>query len=435
LSSGETIEISEYEDFPAPIEISIKNLDNFYSEFKDKFEITPTFEFYKNIKKKIKEDHRYNGKNNKFKLNLKSRYYIGIIKLPNNKTVIIKPKISNDVKFLHMFEYVDPQYAKIFFDITQKITPESNFLTLLIERFISLAERLLRRTLVKNYTPVLSRSNKIRGKLCQRDTIKNPIFLKGKVVCVFDDFVPDILENQIVKFALFQLKFIAGQKYQARIHNLLIKMGDISLKQIKIEDIDKIKYNHLNIHYKNVHNYCRMIIGRFSFGFELGKHEWFSMLLNSWDIYERFLRKIMEKYLKEKLGPDLSIEKKGIKPKPWDKNKLFPDIIIRKDDEVLLLCDAKYKLEYEIKDIYQAAYYIRLFSKRNEKGDLKFEEKNRNFVLIYPTNEKSNYNSKPLEEKSYKFGTVFAHSIDLSQIDNKNYLKSWFKKMIKTFLI
>jgi len=80
---------------------------------------------------------------------------------------------------------------------------------------------------MKNYRSIIKCSNRIKGKICQRETIKNPIFLKGYIVCEFDDFTPDIIENQIVKLVLYKVRFIANKKQQARIRQLLIEMEKI----------------------------------------------------------------------------------------------------------------------------------------------------------------------------------------------------------------
>lgn len=437
MSSIPPIKIYEYESFPNPIEISINKLEKFYSEFKNKFEIKPDYDNYMRNKDDITKHHRYNEKTHKFRMNLKAKFYIGIIKLPNEQTVIIKSKVGQDVKFLHMFEYVDPQYAQIFYEITQHITPESNFLKILIEKFLTLVERLLRSSLMKNYQNSIIRSNKIKGKINQRNTIKNPNFLKGYIVCEFDDFTQDISENQIIKLALFKLRYIADKNQQTRIRQLLIEMDNVSFKKFKVEDIEKIKYTHLNLRYKEIHNYCKMIIGKFSFGFEEGNHEWFSMLLNSWDIYERFLRKIFEIYLKEIIGTELSVQKQKIgKWNSWDEQKLLPDIIMSKNNKILLICDAKYKLSYSVGDRRQGREYIHEFLKKHERGDLSFNMKNRNMILIYPSNELENYEFYPLEDHPVqKYGCIYAHSIDLTKIDNKRYLESWVENIYNKFLI
>jgi len=426
--SEEPHEILEYQEFPEPIYISLKSLDKFYADFKKKIKIEPKYNHYKVIKEKITDHPRYNSITNKFKLDLKARHYIGTINLPSYKTINIKAKVGNDVKFLYMFEYVDPKFAEIFEDISKQITPKVGFLKVLINRFLNLTENLLHSSLFKMYRTVELCSNRIKGKILQFKTLKNPYFLKGKIYCVYDDLSSDVIENQIVKLALYKLRFLADEKQQNRIRQLLIEMNIISLKECRLEEISKIKYNRFNNRYKIIHNYCKMIIGRFSFGYESGNHDWFSMLLNSWDIYEEFLRKILEKYLQKLVSEEIKVGKNIENVRSWDKKKIIPDIIIRKNNDILLIADAKYKLKFKSIDRHQAGNYIRNIKKRANIGEINFKEENRNCVLIYPQNEdyKPYYFTKVERDiGDIQEGTIFAHSIDLTQIDNESYIESW----------
>ena len=126
-----------------------------------------------------------------------------------------------------MFNYVDPQYAQIFYEMTQDIKPQSNFLKILIEKFLILTEKLLRSSLMKNYRVETNRSQKILGKINRCETFRNPLFLTGEIVCEYDNFTIDIIENQIIKLALYKLRFIASENKQTRIRKLLIEMVNV----------------------------------------------------------------------------------------------------------------------------------------------------------------------------------------------------------------
>ncbi|MBN1215444.1 MAG: hypothetical protein JXA99_08360 [Candidatus Lokiarchaeota archaeon] len=436
MNEANPIEIFEYGNVPKPIEIPIEKLEKFYLDFKEKLKIKPKYEKYKKFKERITEHNNFNPSNNMFKLKLKAKYYIGILKLPNNQTIIIRPKVGEDIKFIKMLEYVDPQYAHIYYEISQKITPETNFLSILVDRFISSAERLIKTSLIKNYKIKRNRGTIIRGKILQKETMQNPNFLKGLVVCEYNDYTPDIIENQIIKLALNNLRYIADENQQVRIRQLLVEIQDITLKDFKIEDIERIKYNHLNSRYKKIHDYCKLIIGNFSFGFEVGKNEWFSMLLNSWDIYERFIRQLFNIFLKELMGKNISVKKKKIGQ--WnscDKQKLIPDILIKQKNEILLLIDAKYKLRFKIGDYHQGRTYLHEILKKHKRCEVNFNKNHRNLLLIYPVNFTNEYNFLPIEKDPIKkSGIVYAHSIDLYHIDNDSYLRSWVKRIYKKFL-
>jgi len=76
------------------------------------------------------------------------------------------------------------------------------------------------------------------------------------------------------------------------------------------------------------------------------------------------------------LNDNVDVEKRNIGTwKSWDKQRLIPDIIITKNDEVLLLADAKYKLKYTIEDRRQGREYLHEYLKKVDKGHIKFEKK------------------------------------------------------------
>ncbi|MHA1439473.1 MAG: McrC family protein [Promethearchaeota archaeon] len=351
---------------------------------------------------------------------LKARYYIGIVKFPNDQNFIIRPKIK-DAKFLEMFVWdVDPKKIKII-KVLQKILkdPKSNFLKVLIDNFLYATEKLISSFLRKSYKRRIEQLNVIRGKILISETVKRLAFLNDEGVCNFDTFTIDIFDNQLIKAALFKLRFIAlDNKQHIRIRKLLNRLKQVSLKNFNRVELRNIKYDRFNSDYEDVHAYCIMILENFFFSLNLGVSKSFSMLLNSWDIYERFLRKLFEYYL-----TGYSVQKNLTGIPSWSRKKAIPDIVLKKGNRILLLMDAKYKLRYKSSDWHQAGNYVRII-------------KDCNCILIYPKNEDSFYE---LEDIDIEFGVnrsfkVFTHSIDLSRIDDQEYLKNWVKQISDKFL-
>lgn len=414
LEISSPIILKEYNNFPEPIYIPINKLELFklyYSKF-------------------LEIDEEIKSEKDLVKLKLKAKYFIGIIKLPNNKIYVILPKIEN-AKFFKMLECVEPLYSNIIQDLIQGILPDSNFLMKFIDKFLDLTEVLFRSFIRKNYKTIVRKTEVLRGKIILSKTLKNFNFLLGKIICEYDDFTLDIIENQVIKYALYLVRYIATDKQQNRIRQLLISIETVSLKEFISFSLQKFKYNRFNSKYKAVHTYCKMIIERFSFGFNIGDFECFSMLLNSWDIYEKFLRKIINDclpydYMVEENSSFLS----------WEKDKFIPDIIIKRDNKIVLLCDAKYKLEWTVADRNQASMYLRHIKKLVKIEELEFDINYRNLILIYPLNERTSYNFDNIEKLQDKEeGLIFAHSIDLSRLDDEKYLGSWLSKIKKKFFI
>ncbi len=415
MITNKPIPIKEYEEFPESISIPKEDLKSFKLNFKN----------YLDILSENDDSTRQN-----VILRLKASHYIGIVKLPNNQTFIINPKFK-DANFFHMFAMVDPEYARFLTNIVQDITPNYNFIDKLIKNFLNLTQNLIKSFIRKNYCSTEKSLSALKGKILLSETLKSPKLIMGNIVCKFDDFTLDILDNQLIKAALINLKPIANTNQQNLIRQLLVNLENVMIKKFPKINLERIRYNRFNFRYKEVHTYCKMIIEKFSFGLTIGNFKCFSMLLNSWDIYEKFLRNLLTKYL----YPEFLV-KKITTFSSWDKKKYIPDIIImRNEKNFSLICDAKYKMAIGSIDPHQGSSYLRYINKLREIGKVEFEEKYRNLLLIYPLNEESNYEFESIEGfEVQEQGIIYAHSIDLSKVDDENYLKSWVAQIKTNFL-
>ncbi len=426
------IEVYEYQSFPDSVRIKEENFEDFKVNFINTH-------FLKLLHKSKDQ------KTNEFVLNLKANFYIGTARFPQNQNFKILPRFKN-AKFNEMFKNIkELKYENILFDIFQKLNPSSDFIKNFIENFLNITEKLISTGLRKNYKYNIQKTNIIKGKIIIGESIKRSDFIYGKFMCQFEDFKLDTTDNQLIKLALFYLRFNASPNQQFRIRRLLIPLKNVRLRKFTSTDFDRIKYDRFNIKYQKVHAYCMMFIKKFSFGFESGKRECFPMFLNAWDIYEKYLRVILEKYLKESFSKDILVMKNlgGKNFNSWDKKKNIPDIVIMIDNKVLLLGDAKYKKEIKASDRHQAGNYLRCIKKIHNLKEINFEKENRNIILFYPySGNKEDDASRTLifkdlekNDKDEIEGRIYAYWLDLSRLDDEIYLRTWVNKIAEKFLI
>ena len=143
------------------------------------------------------------------------------------KYIIIEPKISDITKFLFMFAYVKPDYAKFFNDIIESIalTRNPNFISIIIERFLIILQEIMQKRNLKKYHAQIKECNIIKGKVLITESLKTLDFLNQKWVCNFDEFTNNILENQIIKYTLYLLKPIASEVQIYKINQYLDSDG------------------------------------------------------------------------------------------------------------------------------------------------------------------------------------------------------------------
>ena len=268
------IEVTENKDF------SIKIASKFENILKEKY------------KKFIDFKGSYYYDDDKVNLFCKAKDYIGFIALPNKQTLYIKPKF-NKAKFLEMLIRSASDYVKILKPMIGSIDPSDffKFFEKLIDNFLYEVKKLQLR---KVYIPKTESTRKLRGKILLCRSFQREDVLTGKFLCEFDDFDYDSIENQIVKYTLEEIFYFSNSIQKRKIKKLLIRYKRVSFKKIVSSDFQKLAYNRLNHHYKTVHQYCRLFIEKFIFGSHSGKKEIHSFLINSWDLYERFLRKILK---------------------------------------------------------------------------------------------------------------------------------------------
>ncbi len=411
--------------------------------------------------------------------NLQTTDYIGIFSFPDNPPVIIQPKIPN-ADFLQMLNYVNLEQFHIFESLVQRISPHETFFKAIVKMFLDELNKFFKNPLQKLYRENIETLKGIKGKLLVSDSLKQLKIFHGEFVCEFVVFTKNTIHNQIIKYALYLLQFITYSNLLVKINYFLKRFNYITLVKIQDYHFNSLTYNRFTAHYKVIHDFCKMVIKRFAFGKKIGQYSCHSLLFYSSSIYEIFLREL----LKELLGPkNLIVEK-------YSGRKIQPDIIIKRNFQIHLICDAKYKFDYDRTIDYREL--LDYMTELKKKEDIEFPKKYRNGILIYPftnnnesflkahysfiketlkdknNNRKFNFTMyketfnlykaklpinvsdkslfKFLKEdfkivvcnlflvEKYKNESYYAYLIDLSQIDNRTYLDQWVNVLVERFL-
>lgn len=403
--------------------------------------------------------------------------YIGIFVFPDNPPIIIKPKVRQ-ADFLEMLRYVELDNFFLFDKIISYVSKEDNFLKVIIKMFLNQLQLLFRNPIKKNYKESINVRKSIKGKILISETIKNMNILSGDVVCEYEIFTRNNIHNRIIKHTLSILRHISPEDLIMEINAYLRKLKSVALVRFKDADFNRLNYNRLTERYKIIHNFCRMIIKRFSSGIKSGRFQCYSFLFYSSSVYEIFLRSI----IKEFLGL------KGFKVFKYSDEKIQPDIVIEKYDRIMLVCDAKYKFYFQRNTDYRELLdYITELDKLRKF----YDKDHRNGILIYPLSGDNHqkllkYHFKIIEKdfprkkkeilwKDYqkdferykndgkilikdkvqkdflledfrdllhnlylvetgKDKYYYAYLIDLSQIANKKYLENWINFLNERFL-
>ncbi|MFZ3384870.1 MAG: hypothetical protein WA144_13185, partial [Candidatus Methanoperedens sp.] len=205
-----------------------------------------------------------------------------------------------------------------------------------------------------------------------------------RLFCVFDDYIADILENQIIKYVLFRL---SQESYEKRhlsdeIRENYYHFDEVSNKIILPKNFPVINYMRMNQHYEHIHELCKLILENLSISERTGRNSFSSFLLDMNKLFEKFIfRFIDDEITRNSNLNDVKIIRQEEHFLDNDRQiELIPDIVIKKNDVPLIAFDTKYKKKKEKDninmDIYQVLAYCKGINVKKAvllypKGELK----------------------------------------------------------------
>jgi 5-methylcytosine-specific restriction enzyme subunit McrC len=332
-----------------------------------------------NTAKQIHDEHRnkialeYNPWNNTY--SIQSLGFIGCIPINDNYTLRIKPKVEINNVF-RMLEYA---YKLKSFELLSRITSIESIEDF-FENFVSiLAKRILdrnRRGLYFDYIEECDTLPCFKGRTKLESTAISVLRGKLRPTCQYEEHTSDLVENQILLWTLFQLRYFQFKRPEVK---RLVEKGyrelihKTSLEQIKPSDCINRFYNRLNDDYRPLHALCRFFLEHVGPAIEKGSYEFSPFVIYMPNLFETFVAE----WLKAKLPNCYKVSSQFVAN--FDANGKFEfriDIVINDSltGETLAVLDTKYKTHEKPleTDIYQVFTYAATLDAKNA-------------FLIYPT--------------------------------------------------
>ncbi len=304
-------------------------------------------------------------------------HYVGFIHV-NKIRVLIYPKIARNIKeddlYNKAFNILVKMLAYTDFDQIKRInTPQDlgkydgDILELFIALFIDELLNLFKRDINRSYSLTMENESFIRGKIDFAENVKKNSYRKHLHALKYEEFTENILMNQILKTVVFNLlRRTVVKSNRVKLRQALLWLEDVKQIKITAEIWNQVVFTRLNYQYKTVFNMARLFYYNSSTNLNKGDEITFSFLVPLNQLFERYIFKILQ----EALASDVSIKYQG--PVNYlgysDGEKIFqlrPDISMIKNDQVIMIFDAKYKEIIDAKgnnlvsqsDIYQVLAY------------------------------------------------------------------------------
>jgi 5-methylcytosine-specific restriction enzyme subunit McrC len=212
---------------------------------------------------------------------------------------------------------------------------------LLARLLIHGTQRLLRRGMDRGYLPQTEVLSTLRGRVNFGASIRKLLLDQGKAQCDFEEFLPDLLHNQILKTTLQALAGTDGLASRQRmdLHTLLSKMEGISHLQLRKAHFSEVSLHRNNAHYRLLMHLCELVYDNLLVNEQTGQRTFRDFLRDERQmarLFERFIANFYRKETDWDVTPQEQI--------PWDTSTpcdLLPemnaDAVLRRPGRTLVV--------------------------------------------------------------------------------------------------
>lgn len=335
-------------------------------------------DFYKELESFAKTDKgkdvlQFTG-NGKY---LQAKSYVGTIQTTSGFILEILPKTVKDndiekskqifMKLLHLL-YKLPNYKNI--DSAKFSIEKLDIFEIFIFMFLEEVGIIIKKGIKSDYVGCEDNLFYLKGKLLINEQIKRNSIHKERFYVQYDDYNQNRAENRLIKSTLKLLSNISRDfDNQRKIRQYLEHMNWIDLSLNIDKDFSMVKSGRGMEHYKNALIWSKVFLKKESFSSFSGDTIAFAILYPMEKLFECFVQWWLEKRYSH-----LQIEAQNggvdfVK-------KLFtvrPDFLIKKNNQVICVADAKWKLiesdkEFSQSDFYQLFAYKYIFLKEQKEN-------------------------------------------------------------------
>lgn len=172
----------------------------------------------------------------------------------------LKPSLIpiENIYYLLCYAWDQPEIKE---QIPVSADKNDSVLELLCKIMIQATGQLLKRGIDRNYTEINAEITGIKGKMLFSDSLKQHSFLHSKTCCLFDEFSPDTLPNQIICTTLFNLLHTCsvGKKYGQALIQLYRMFPSVSRIQLCPQHFRQIRLHRNNTFYGFILKVCQLI--------------------------------------------------------------------------------------------------------------------------------------------------------------------------------
>jgi len=272
---------------------------------------------------------------------LKAKQYVGTIALDGLRIVIMPKTTVENLFYMLTYAYDLPHFR----DERITLGLADDLFEFIVSIFANQVEQLVRRGIYRNYLEREENQRFLRGKLMPGEQIRRNSVRVTHFYQQHSEFTADVLENQILKYTLWQLSHLSFRTPQLRqrLRRLMSAFVETSLRPVQPLECDRVVYTRLNAPYRSRIHLAQLLLRHLSLKSKEGDAPFVAFLFNMNAVFELFVARYLERYLTENHSA-FTVE---IQPQIWlgkeSKEEGLPDIVLRYNGRRLMVLDTKYK--------------------------------------------------------------------------------------------
>ena len=307
---------------------------------------------------------------------LQAKSYVGTIQTASGFMLEILPKTAKNedietskkvfMKLLHLV-YKLPNYKNIGNTNLERIK-NLNIFEIFIFMFLQEVGIIIKKGIKSDYVGQEDNLFYLKGKLLINEQIKKNSIHKERFYVQYDDYNQNRAKNRLIKSTLKLLSNISRDfENQRKIRQYMEHMNWIDLSLNIDKDFSMVKSGRGMEHYKNALIWTKVFLKKESFSSFSGDTVAFAILYPMEKLFECFVEWWLEKEYSH-----LQIEaQNGGYDFVKDLFTVRPDFLIKKDNQVICVADAKWKLieddkSFSQSDFYQLFAYKHIFQAKEE---------------------------------------------------------------------
>lgn len=219
-------------------------------------------------------------------------------------------------------------------------------LEVFISQFLDSLSNLVKKGIRSDYVRQEDNLSFLKGKLDIAKHLRKNVVTKHKFYCEYDEFLQDRPANRLLHSALYKLRsFTRNSANQKRLQELLFVFDEIPQSADYKSDFARLRIDRGMSYYETPLAWARLILEGFSPQTMQGNNHAISLLFPMEKVFEDYVAMV----LRQQLHRDYQLKTQASSKYLVTHNqnqwfKLKPDLVIKKDKQVISVLDTKWKL-------------------------------------------------------------------------------------------